>query len=213
MRWIGIAMAGLLVGCGSKGDDAKNAIAAVGAVASGDVQDRVEEAEKFRQDRIARGDTVAMAYSDLQKYLPESVAGLEPDGDPSGQSQSMAGFSMSQTERRWVGPEGPEGSSRPEVKVSIVDFGGSQQGYAMLAAPLLMGFSREDDQEKVGSVKMDLAHTGGWLELRKDTKNVAFTAVTRYRFVIKVEAEGFGEDKSDLARSVAEDVARKLSDK
>lgn len=212
MRWIGLAVAGLLVGCGSKGDDAKNAIAAVGAVASGDVQDRVDEAEKFRQDRISRGDTVAMAYSDLQKYLPESVAGLEPDGDPSGQSQSAAGFSMSQAERRWIGPEATDGARR-EVKVSIVDFGGSQQGYAMLAAPLLMGFSREDDQEKVGSVKMDLAHTGGWLELRKDTKNVAFTAVTRYRFVIKVEAEGFGEDKSDLARSLAEDVARKLADK
>lgn len=211
MRWIGFAMAGLLLGCGSRADDAKNAIEAVGAVASGEMQDRVDEAEKFRQDRIARGDTVAMSYTDLQAYLPEEVTGLEPSGGPSGQSQAAAGFSMSQTERRWVGPEGANG--QPEVKVSIIDFGGSQQGYAMLAAPLLMGFSREDDQEKVGSVKMDLAHTAGWLELRKDTRNVAFTAVTRYRFVIKVEVEGFGEDKSDLARSVAEGVARKLSDK
>lgn len=57
MRWIGFAMAGALLGCGSKADDAKNAIEAVGAVASGEVQDRVDEAEKFRQDRIARAAT------------------------------------------------------------------------------------------------------------------------------------------------------------
>lgn len=211
MRWIGFMVVGLVVGCGGKGDDAKNAIAAVGAAASGEIQERVEDAEAFRKERIARGDTVAMPYTDLKAYLPESVADLEPSGNPTGQSQSMAGFSMSQTERRWVGAEGANG--RPAVKVSLIDFGGTQQGYAMLAAPLMMGFSREDDHQKVGSVKMDLPHTGGWIEFQKESKDVKFTAVTRYRYVITVEADGFGEDKTELARSLAESVAKKLGDK
>lgn len=202
----------LAAGCGGgKADDAKNVAAAVGAAASGQVQEAVDNAEKFRQERIARGDTVAMEYAALQGYLPERIEGLEPTGGPKGQRQAMAGFSMAQAERTWAAA-GQEGVT-PEVSVAIVDFGGTQQGYAMLAAPLFMGFSREDDHEKVGSVKVDLANSGAWEEFDKDNKNAKFTVVTQYRYVITVQARGFGEDKSALAKSVALDVAAKFKGK
>lgn len=207
---LGVTLA--LVGCGGRGDDTRNALAAVQAVASGRVQDAVEDAEQFRKDRIAKGDTVAMSYKDLQGFLPEKVDGLNAQGDPTGQSQAMAGFSMSQAEQTWVGEARADGST-PEVEVTIVDFGGTQQGYAMLAAPVMMGFSREDDQQRMGTVKIDLPHTAGWEEFQKASKDTRFTAVARYRYLITVETRQFGEDKSDLARSIAEGIAEKFADK
>jgi hypothetical protein len=211
MRWMGWLTLSVLVGCGGKSDDVKNAMAAAGAVAGGQLQETVEDAEKFRQDRIARGDTVAMSYEELKAYLPESVDGLEAEGDPKGESQAMPGFSMSTTRRTWKGP-GKDGG-QAEVEVTITDFGGTAQAYGLVAAPMFMGFSREDDSQKVGSVKMDLAHTGGWQELDKKNGDAKFAAVTRYRYMITAEADGFGEDKTDLLRSVVEDVAKKLKDK
>ena len=55
----------------------------------------VKEAEKRREERVKKGDTLAMNYKDLQKYLPKSPKGFEPDGGPKGESVNMQGLSFS----------------------------------------------------------------------------------------------------------------------
>ncbi len=79
-----------------------------------------------------------MAYGALPTFRPAAVDGYAAKEAPGGSQQSMAGFSMSQAEQTWVKPAGADGNT-PEIKVRITDFGGTQQGYTMLAAPLLMG--------------------------------------------------------------------------
>ena len=117
-----------------------------------------------------------MAYGELQKFLPSSVDGYTAKEAPAGSQQSMAGFSMSQTEQTWVKAAGADGNT-PEIKVSIIDFGGTQQGYTMLAAPLMMGFSQEDAHRRVGSTKVDVPHAGAWEEFDKDNKSAKITAI------------------------------------
>ena len=95
----------------------------------------------------------------------------------------------------------------------IVDFGGTQQAYAMMAAPLLMGFSQEDDHRKVGSLQLDVAHTAGWQEYDKDSKDAKITAVTRYRYVITVEARNQPEDRTAMVKRLAESVAKNFEGK
>jgi hypothetical protein len=209
---IAVALSISLAACGKKADDVKNAISAVQAVASGKVEEGLKDAEKLQQERVAKGDTLAMPYADLKNFLPTDVSGYTASGSPEGSSQNMAGFSMSQTRQRWTGPAGADGST-PEVEVSLVDLGGTQQGYAMMAAPLMMGFSQEDDHHKAGSVKVDLPYTAGWEEFNKDSKDAKFTAVTRYRYMITVEARNQTEDQSKMVRSIAEEIAKKFEGK
>lgn len=211
---VAVILALMVVGCGKKADETQNALNAVAQVAgaSGRLEKGAKEAEQFQKDRVARGDTVAMPYADLQKFLPSSINGYTAKEAPAGSSQSVTGFSMSQAEQTWVGTVGPDGTT-PEIQITVVDFGGTQQGYAMMAAPLMMGFSQEDAHRRVGSTKVDVPYTGGWEEFDKDSKNAKITAITRYRFVITVEARNKGEDQSAMVKSLAEEIAKKFDGK
>ncbi len=211
---VAVAMGMLVVGCGKKADEAQDAVSAMAAAAAAapKLEEGMKEAEQFQKDRVAKGDTVAMAYTEIQKFLPESIDGFTAQGEPGGSQQAMGGFSMSQAEQTWVKDPNAQGLT-PEIEVTVIDFGGTQQGYAMMAAPMLMGFSQEDARRRVGSVKMGVAHTGGWEKFDKESKNAKITAITRYRYVITVEARNSAEDQSALVKRVAEAVARKFEGK
>ncbi len=202
------------VGCGKKADDVQNAANAIAAAATAAprIEAGMKEAEQFQKERVAKGDTLAMAYGALQKFLPASVDGYAAKEAPGGSQQAMGAFSMSEAEQTWVKPAGAGGNT-PEIKVSITDFGGTQQGYTMLAAPMLMGFSQEDAHRRVGSIKVDVPHAGAWEEFDKDNKSAKITAVARYRYLIAVESRNSGEDQSAAVKRLAEEIARKFDGK
>ena len=203
-----------LVGCGEKAQDIKNAANAASALAQagGGLAETQAEAEKFYNERKEKGDTVAMPYADLQKMLPSAPSDYTAAEEPSGSSQSMGAFSMSQTEARFVQPAAADGSV-PTIQVSIVDFGGTQAAYGMMALPMMMNLSQEDAHHRMQTLKVDVPYTWGSEEFNKDDKTAKVTLVTRYRYVISVEVRNHGEDKSAMAKSLAEDVAKKFEGK
>ena len=214
IRVLGLIVGVGLVGCGEKAREIKDATSALQAVAeaSGGIADRQKEAEKFYNDRKEKGDTVAMAYTELQKFLPSAPSDYTASEEPSGSSQSMGAFSMSQTEQSFVKPAAADGSV-PTIKVSIVDFGGTQAAYGMMALPMMMNMSQEDAHHRMQTLKMDAPYTWGSEEYNKDDKSTKVTIITRYRYVVSVEARDHGEDKSAMARSLAEDIAKKFEGK
>jgi hypothetical protein len=211
---LGIVAGLMLAACGDKAQEAGNAVSALGQVAGAAtaLQKGQEEAEKFYQERREKGDTVAIAYSDLQKALPPSPNGYTPSGEPSGSSQNMGGFSMSQAEQEYSGPAGTEGNA-PSINITIVDFGGTQAGYGMLAAPMMMGFSQEDAHSRMRTIKIDVPYTWGSEEYNKDNKTAKVTAVTRYRYLITVEARNQADDQTDMVKGLVEDIAKKFEGK
>lgn len=211
---LGIVAALALIGCGDKAREAGNALGALGqaAKAATSMAESQQEAEQFYKERQQKGDTVAISYTELQKFLPSSANGYSPTGEPSGSSQSMGAFSMSQAEQTYSGPAGADGSA-PTIVVTIVDFGGSQAGYGMLAAPMMMTFSQEDAHSRTRTLTMDPPYTWGSEEYNKDSKTAKVMALTRYRYVITVEARNQADDQSAMAKSLAEDIAKKFEGK
>lgn len=69
------------------------------------------------------------------------------------------------------------------------------------------------DAQKVGSVKMDVPYTGGWGEFDKESKDAKITAITRYRYVITVEARNHADDQSAMVMRLAESIATKFDGK
>jgi len=212
---LGIAAGLVLAACGDKAQEAGNAVSALGQAANAAtaMQNSQEEAEKFYQERREKGDTVAIAYSELQKALPPSPNGYTPSGEPSGSSQSMGGFSMSQAEQDYSGPAGAAEGNAPSIHITIIDFGGTQAGYGMLAAPMMMAFSQEDAHSRTRTITIDVPYTWGSEEYNKDSKTAKVTAVTRYRYVITVEARNQADDQSAMAKSLAEEIAKKFEGK
>jgi len=214
-RMLAVATGAVLtIGCGEKAQEVKNAANAMAAVAgaASTMEDNQKEAENFQAERRSKGDTLAMPYAELQKFLPSAPDGYTADGEPGGSSQSMTGYSMSQAEQRFSKPAGADGTT-PNINVTILDFGGTQTAYGIMALPMMMNLSQEDGHHRMRTLKMDAPHTWGSEEFNKDSKDAKVTAVTRYRYMITVEARGQGSDESDAVKRVAEEVAKKFDGK
>lgn len=172
-----------------------------------------DESKKVIDERKAKGDTVAMPYAELQKFLPESLSGYKLEEAPSGASQNMGGFSMSNAEQKWVSTGG-DTNNPARVHISIVDFGGGEAGYTMSAAPLMaMNFSTEDAHQRTQSLKLDVPYTWASENYNKDNKEARVTAITRYRYTINVEATNQADDQSAMVKSVTTDLVKKFEGK
>ncbi len=213
-RFLLLAAGVLLAGCGEKAQEARNAANALEAVANlatnaGDAQ---QEAEKFYADRKARGDTVAMPYAELQKMLPAAPSGYTASEEPGGSSQSMGGWSMSQAEQTFSAPAAADGTT-PTIKVTLMDMGGTQAAYGMMALPMMMNFSQEDAQRRFNTIKLGPEHTWASEEFNKNTKEVKVSAVTRYRYLVTVEARNHGGDETAMVKRLTEELVKQFEGK
>jgi hypothetical protein len=213
-RLLAATLGAALIGCGEKAQEMKNAANALEAVAdmATNAEATQNEAEKFYAERQAKGDTVAMNYAELQKLLPEAPSGYTASGEPGGSSQSMGGWSMAQAEQTYSQPAGADGNT-PSIKVSLMDFGGTQAAYGMMALPMMMNLSQEDAHRRFNTIKLGPEFTSASEEYNKDNKDVTVTAMTRYRYMITVEARNQSSDQSDLVKGLAEEIAKKFAGK
>jgi hypothetical protein len=213
-RLIAIAVGMVLVGCrkSQEAQNAENALKAIASVTSGGAAETQAEAEKFYEQRKAKGDTVAIAYTELQKSLPPAVGDYKPEGEPSGSSQSMGSFSMSQAEQNYVLPATADGTV-PSVKVTIADMGGTQTAYSMMALPMMMNLSSEDAHHRMATGKLGTAYTWYTEEFDKDNKDSKVSVVTRYRYLITVEARNQTADQVAMVKGIAEAIAKTFDGK
>lgn len=213
-RMLTIIAGVMLVGCGEKAQEVKNAANALEAVANAaaNAGDAQQEAEKFYTDRKARGDTVAMPYADLQKMLPGAPSGYTVSEEPGGSSQSMGGWSMSQAEQTFSAPAGADGTA-PTIKVTLMDLGGTQAAYGMMALPMMMNFSQEDAHRKFNTLTLGPAYTWASEEYNKDTREVKVSAVTRYRYMITVEARNHPGDETAMVKGLTEEIVKRFEGK
>lgn len=217
-------VAGLLTACGGDkkaedategvGTQAKNAVEAMGQLAKmgSNLEESADAAAKFQAERKARGDTVVLSYTDLQKFLPEAPSGYKAAEEPGGSSQSMGAFAMSEADQKFVGEPNAEGNA-PTIRVKLVDFGGTEGAYGMLAMPMMFNMKQEDAHRRTGTIKLSPEYTWATEEFNKDNKDAKITAITRYRYVITVEAENQTDDQMEMVKALTEKVVRKFEGK
>jgi hypothetical protein len=212
-RLVTLGLALPLIACGKEAKQAAENASNVASVvaASGKMAEATDEATKFQEARKAKGDTVPMDYKALQAMLvvPD---GYTADGGPEGSSTAMAGFAMSEAKQKYVGPAGADGTT-PRIDVDIIDFGGSQMGYSMLAMPMMMNLSQEDDKRRMRTVKLGPEYTWASEEYDKQDHSSKVTAVTRYRYVVTVNAQSQTSDQSAAVTKFTEQVVKKFDGK
>jgi hypothetical protein len=169
------------------------------------------EAESFYKERVAKGDTIAMPYEELQKYMP-TISGYTADGAPSGASQTMGAFSMSTADQHWT-ETGGDPNAKKRIHVTLVDFGGTQMAYATMAAPMMMQVRSEDAHRRIRYDKGSIPTSYVIEELDKDNNTGKVTTVTRYRYLITVEQSGGASDPTEEAKAIANEIAQKFDGK
>ncbi|HWY97942.1 MAG TPA: hypothetical protein VNY36_02545 [Bacteroidia bacterium] len=152
-------------------------------------------AEKMKERR-AKGDTLAMAYADLQKFLPSSVDGYTA-GKPEGGSVNMGKISYSATNITFKKDNGDF------VKVTLADYNQAYNIYTSATAMWTMGVSMDNDEKKVNSVKLDNT-VGGFEEYNKKNKQAVITCGIGSRFLLGVEAN----NQADI--QMVESVAKSM---
>jgi hypothetical protein len=193
---------------------AASALDAIGQLAKAGAKmgSAATDAAKFQAERRARGDTVAMTYTALQAFLPDAPSGYKKAEEPGGSSQTVGALSMTEAEQQYVGPADANGTA-PTLHVKLVDFGGTEGAYAMFAMPMMMTIKQEDAHHRMGTFSLGPQDTWASEELNKDTKDFWVTAITRYRYVITVRAEGQSRDESAMVRAMAVQLVKRFEGK
>lgn len=154
------------------------------------------KAAKVSQDkqeaRRAKGDTIAMPYTELQKYLP--VIDGYTMGEPDGGSVNMTGMSYSNAEARYKNAEGKK------IKISIIDYNQAFALYSAATAMWAMGLKVDNKNESSGSFKVG-ERIGGWESYRKKSRKATVTIGVGDRFWINVEADD--QDNCEFAKEIA----------
>ena len=190
-----------LASCGEKYDEIKNAAEAIknAPEAMEDMSKSIDNAEKRRNDRRAKGDTLALHFSELGKYLPESLPGLKSE-EPNGQTTSLTGFSMSTMEREYVA----EDASGRRVRITLMDYNESYEMFAGVAYWATLGLSTETSDGFQRSFKSDIADVAGFEEYSKNSKTAKLNYAIGYRFLLTIE-----EDEA-TGIDFIKDVAKKI---
>jgi hypothetical protein len=205
----GFTLAFGLLSCGGKkaGDDTtgndevtkvKNTLGAVGAMATvgKEMKKENEVAQAKIKERRAKGDTLAIPYADLMKYLPASIDGYKA-GEPDGSTVNMPGASYSAVNVNFKNDKGDH------VKVTLMDYNAAYGLYSSVTALWTMGMSIDSPEEKANGVKFD-GEIGGWEDYHKKSKAAQLTLGIGYRFWLQVEANN--QESNDFIKSVAKSM-------
>ncbi|MBC8044961.1 MAG: hypothetical protein IAF08_16100 [Rhizobacter sp.] len=192
-----------VAGCGKKADEAKTAMQAMKSMAeSGEkVAGEVEKSEAKMEARRQKGDTLAIPYKDLQKYLPESIGGYTAE-EPKGQTMSMQGMSYSTATRRYT-----QGES--DIEVSLTDYNSAYGVMTSATMFMSLGITVDDDEQTTKGYDTGISGVKGYEELQKKSKNAKITLSVGDRFLLVVAATG-GQENTEFVKGIAKSI--KLSD-
>lgn len=154
-------------------------------------------ASKKLEARRKKGDTLAMPYKDLQKYLPKSVKGYDLDGEMKGQTMNMQGTSFSTAEAQYK--KGDE-----EIEIVIIDYNNAYQMYTGLTSMWAMGMSVDNDDQKAGVITLKNNSIKGWENFNKGSKSAELLLGVSERFYITIKAEK--QTDTNFIKSVAESL-------
>lgn len=202
-----IAVAVCMSGCGGcdKVNEIKQAAENVQELgkAAEHAQEATDLAQQRHEERRKRGDTLAMPYQELQKYLPESVSGYTAQ-EPSGSTMNMTGMSYSTAKREYVQSSEASGETS-RVTVEIFDYNSAADLYTGLTTVWGMNFSMEDETKKTGSYSPGVKDVVGWEEYQKKDKNANVTLAVGGRFILSVKVDG-NQSSTDFSKSIAKSM-------
>ncbi|HTL82731.1 MAG TPA: hypothetical protein VL651_13550 [Bacteroidia bacterium] len=173
------------------------------ASASNSTPAPVDAGAKKLAERRAKGDTLAMPWSELIKYLPTKLDGYEVEEEPTGTTTNMPGMSLTNAEAIFK-------KGNDVVKISLIDYNAAYGMYQAATMVWASGMSVDSPDESASGVKLD-NDIVGWQDYHKKTREVSLTLGVGYRFWLQIDSDNQDgpEWTTNLAKSM--DLAKLAS--
>jgi len=160
-----------------------------------------ERAEQRLAERRSKGDTLAIHFNELIKYLPENIDGYTAE-KPEGSTMNTGEFSYSTATRSYY-RENSEGYN-DYVRITLFDY---NQGYAYFAflsmwANMGMSFESTDGWQKTFNTGIE--DVFGLEEYKHDSKRTSLAYAVGYRFYLTIEVDNV--ENTDFARNIAKKI-------
>ncbi len=190
-----------IVSCGEKAKEMKEAMDNVKALSENadKISDQSNELEKRRKDRAAKGDTLAIPYQELEKYLPENIGGYKAEA-PKGESVSMIGMSYSVARRNFTKDNGDN------VEIELFDYNQTPMLYQGIA--ITANMKVDNDNETMQGYDLKQPYSSAIEHFYKQDKRAEITAALGGRFILTVKANN--QSSTDMVKGVVNSM--KLSD-
>lgn len=180
-----------LWGCGSKPE--KQEIEESEEVGITNVIDKVQDMAKAAEqsqknanckleERIKRGDTLAIHYSELAKFLPNEIDGFRVEGEPEGETGNALGVSISSARKKYV-----KGADYINIELSDYNSGSNAAQTTLSMFSITAEISMENNEVKQTGFKQG-EEIKGSLIYDKGRRIAELSAVIGGRFLVKMEA-------------------------
>ena len=189
----------LLAACGGEAEKTMDAMSNMKNIAESadDAQKTMEDMEALQKARIARGDTIAMSYEVLQKYLPSSIGGYTT-GEPSGENVSMPGASFGQASCTYTASDGKD------IHVQLTDYNSNAFGIAALTPIFAMNIRVDNSDETSGTFQTGNDKVNGHERWGKKDKTAKIMYSIAGRFILEVS--GNNQSSLDEVKAVAKSM-------
>jgi hypothetical protein len=195
-----ISLGILLSACGGKVQEMKEVAEAIQKApeAAQKMEQANNEGQKRYEQRRAKGDTLAIHFNELMKYLPQNVDGYKAE-EPTGSTTNSMGFSLSQVERKFTKP-GTDGNES-YIHLTIVDYNAGYAFYAGLTYWAAMDIQQETTEGYQKTFKPGIEYSVAYEEYTKSNKTAKVTYSLGYRFLLTMEANN--QSNTDLLKDIA----------
>jgi hypothetical protein len=167
------------------------------AKAASNMEENMAASEQRREERRKRGDTLAVPYQELQKYLPENIGGYTAQA-PDGTTMNSEMGSYSSASRRYT-KAGADGSE-DYVEVAIVDYNASADMFTGLTSMWGANFSMEDANGYTKTFNPGFKNGIGWEHFDKQNKNSELSYGLGDRFIVTIKSSN--QSNNDFVKSV-----------
>jgi hypothetical protein len=150
--------------------------------------------EKRRQERRAKGDTIALATDKLVAFLPASLDGYQAE-EPETSSMEVPGMSTTTASRTFTSAD------KGNVKVTLTDFNGAEGSYGIQALMFSIKIRTENKDMMSGTFQTNNELINGHEEFNKNSKNVTVIYGLGGRFILNIEADN--QSGTEWAKGVA----------
>ncbi|HLP28363.1 MAG TPA: hypothetical protein VK147_06960 [Candidatus Didemnitutus sp.] len=186
----------MLVSCGEKVDEAAEAMSNMKSIAetADEAQKTQDVLTKRREERRAKGDTLALAPDEIKKFLPGDIDGYKAE-EPETQSMDMQGMSWSVASKEYRKDDGST------VKVTITDYNATADMWAGATMMFAIKWSVDNATETSKTIQTDDPYVNGHERFGKQDKSAAITYGLGGRFLLQIE--GTNQTNTEFLKSIA----------
>lgn len=194
------------VSCGEKFNELKQAAEVLQKAPeiADNMQKDAARAEQRLAERRAKGDTLAMHFSELMKYLPTSIEGYTAE-EPNGSTTNMGEYSVTNVYAGFYKENADGGYSY--IRIQLYDYNQGYAGFAFVTMWTSMGMSIESTDGWQKTFDTGIEDVFAYEDYRKDGKRTELFYAIGYRFYLTISVENV--EGTEFARSIAKKIDMK----